>query len=114
MHCLSHHIYTNTLLDYELAAFEPIVFYHKCKPKNSKISKWLLKLAFILIVPVNLLFKLVLNPVFKLTPPELLYGICLLQIPILYLINGDLPTSINLFLCIHLVFGFIFYKMVLC
>ena len=38
MHCISHHIYTNTLLDYELGGFEPLMYYHRCLPKNHKFS----------------------------------------------------------------------------
>lgn len=35
MHCISHHLYPNTELDYEAAAFEPITFYLRSLPENS-------------------------------------------------------------------------------
>jgi hypothetical protein len=34
MHCMSHHQYPNTELDYEVAALEPIGYFLRSMPKN--------------------------------------------------------------------------------
>ena len=39
-HCLSHHIYPNTLLDYEIGIFEPIMKFHRCQTKNHKFAQF--------------------------------------------------------------------------
>jgi hypothetical protein len=38
MHCLSHHEYTNTLLDYELQAYEPLAYFIRVMPKNTLLK----------------------------------------------------------------------------
>jgi hypothetical protein len=38
MHCLSHHSYSNTLLDYEIQGLEPFVYYLRVHPKNTVIG----------------------------------------------------------------------------
>ena len=42
MHCVSHHLYPNTELDYEIAAFEPIGYYLRSMPENKFVNQLLL------------------------------------------------------------------------
>lgn len=37
MHCISHHTYSNTLLDFEIQGLEPLAYYLKIQPKNNII-----------------------------------------------------------------------------
>ena len=38
MHCLSHHIYPNTELDYENASLEPFAYFLRSMPENSPFA----------------------------------------------------------------------------
>lgn len=40
MHALSHHLYTNTLMDLEVSAFEPLIFWNprRNKPLHAKLA----------------------------------------------------------------------------
>lgn len=88
MHCLSHHSYPNTLIDFEIQALEPIIYYLKVSPKNSPFL-WLFKeIMLIISMPLNILLKLVLLPLAKLRWPEWQYVVPILQLPVLWAITG--------------------------
>lgn len=61
-------------------------------------------------IPLNILLKLVVVPLTKRVQPEWNYLIPLMQIVVLYLLNGNICLSVKLFLAIHCFFGFIFEK----
>ena len=65
MHCLSHHIYPNTLLDYEAAALEPVAYFLRISPQNKFYTEPLLILLLIFVQPLNLILKLFIVPVIK-------------------------------------------------
>lgn len=50
-------------------------------------------------------------PITQRKQPEWFYVIPLVQIPILYLLIGDINISIKIFLAIHVTFGFVFSKL---
>jgi hypothetical protein len=65
MHCLSHHEYTNTLLDYELQAFEPIVYFVKAMPQNTILKLLIAEVVYFVTIPFNIVLKLVIVPLVK-------------------------------------------------
>ncbi len=50
-HAYSHHNYANTILDYEIQAFEPLVMYLPFSVKNTRIYKIGSTIAFLVVVP---------------------------------------------------------------
>ena len=110
MHCLSHHQYTNTLLDYQLQAFEPIVYFIKVMPLNSIARLLIAQLVYLVTIPLNILLKLIIVPLVKRNKPEWEYVVPLTEIIIFYLLNGNLVESIKLFLFIQCFFGYLFTK----
>lgn len=69
MHCLSHHSYANTLIDYEIQGLEPINYYLKVSPKNPAIN-WVFKEILLLTAtPINIFLKLVMPPFTKKEQP---------------------------------------------
>jgi fatty acid desaturase len=114
MHCLNHHIYTNTLLDYEITAFYPLVNYLRVLPPNWPYIQIVFEPILILLPLLNLLLKIVVVPLTKFSPPNLLYFLTLTPIILLYIINGDMYTSIYLFVVMQMSFGFFFAKSVFC
>ena len=74
MHCISHHLYPNTELDYEVAAFEPVTFYLRSQPENSWVRVWLLEVLFFFLQPLNMTFKLLVSPIIKKRAPDFLYS----------------------------------------
>jgi hypothetical protein len=62
MHCLSHHSYPNTLLDYEIQALEPLIYYLRVLPKNTILKGVVKELFFPLTTLVNILMKIVIVP----------------------------------------------------
>lgn len=63
MHCLSHHIYPNTELDYEAAALEPIAYFLRTKPENKIYTEPLLIFTLTFVQPLNMIIKLFLVPI---------------------------------------------------
>jgi hypothetical protein len=110
MHCISHHEYTNTLLDYELQAYEPLAYFLRIMPENTILKVILIEIAYVITIPLNIVLKLLIVPLAKRIQPEWLYLVPLTQILLMYLINGDLLLSIKLFLVIHCFFGYVFTK----
>ena len=111
MHCLSHHSYANTLIDYQIQAFEPLIYYLKVSPKNNIIN-WIFKqFTLLMVTPFNILLKLIVRPVRKFVEPEWLYIVPLLQLPILWTITGNLNIAFKLFLVIHMSFSYFFTKL---
>jgi hypothetical protein len=53
----------NTELDYEIGAFEPVVFFLRTMPENSKFVELYLQVFFFFMIPINLCIKLVLKAV---------------------------------------------------
>ena len=78
MHCLSHHAYPNTLIDYEFSAIEPITNFSRCLPKNSPFSYIGMQIIFILSVPINILTKTIIVPLTKKTLPSVVQALTLL------------------------------------
>lgn len=69
MHCMSHHQYPNTELDYELAALEPIGFFLRNFPKNFVMIEPVLHIIFLFLQPLNMILKIVVVPILKFRPP---------------------------------------------
>ena len=66
MHCLSHHSYANTLIDYEIQAVEPIIYYIRILPQNTSYF-WIIKeVILMMLTPINILIKLVIRPITQL------------------------------------------------
>lgn len=79
-------------------------------PRNSLLRLVIIEIVYVLMIPMNILLKLVVVPLAKFTKPEWEYFVPLMQIVVLYLLNNDIYISIKLFLTIHCFFGFIFAK----
>ena len=62
-HAISHHSLMNTELDYEIGAFEPVVYFLRTMPSNPKYVELYLQLFFFLMIPINLIVKLILKVV---------------------------------------------------
>lgn len=39
-HCLSHHTYTNMMIDLEITAFMPFIYFLSCQPANNKLTPY--------------------------------------------------------------------------
>lgn len=65
MHCISHHMYPNTQLDYEAAALQPIAYFLRTAPENHIYTEPLLILAMIFLQPLNLVLKLIVIPIIR-------------------------------------------------
>lgn len=111
MHCMSHHIYTNTLLDYEIQALEPVAYFLKISPKN----KWFFGIVKEMLLPFgtlsNILLKTIIVPIVKRRKPELFYLSSLIQIPFIYLMTKDLFTALTLYAVMHITISAYFLKM---
>lgn len=79
-------------------------------PENSWIKVLLLEIVNTMLVPLNILLKLFIVPIMQGIKPEFWYLVPLMQIFVLYFLNGDMIVSIKLFLTIHCFLGFIFTK----
>jgi hypothetical protein len=78
MHCISHHEYTNTLLDFEIQALEPIAYYLRSQPQNRYFLGILKELSVPLLVLMNIALKIVVVPITKFSLPNLFYAVSLL------------------------------------
>lgn len=65
MHCISHHEYTNTLLDYELQAYEPLAYFLRIMPENTILKVILIEIAYVITIPLNIALKLLIVPIAK-------------------------------------------------
>lgn len=111
MHCLSHHSFSNTLLDYEIQALEPIVYYLRILPKNTILKGILKELIFPFTAFLNIILKLLIVPIINLKRPEWFYLVPLIQIPFLYLLAGEWNVALNLFMLMHIGVSFTFMKL---
>ena len=114
MHCLSHHPYPNTLIDYEFAALEPVVNFSRCLPKNSTLSYIGMQVLFLIVVLANIVTKCLIVPLITRKVPQFVQALALLQPLFIYLITGDPSFSIKLFLLMISVYGFVFGQTVIC
>jgi hypothetical protein len=110
MHCLSHHSYPNTLLDYEIQALEPMVYYLRVLPKNTILLGIVKELFFPLTTLLNILLKLLIVPLLHRKSPEWFYLVPLLQLLPLTLLAGW-ETAWRLFLVIHISCSFAYMKL---
>ena len=109
MHCLSHHSFSNTLLDYEIQAVEPLAYYLRVLPENT-LLKWIIKELFSPLATLfNIFLKIVIVPIQHRKQPEWFYLVPLLQlIPLSWMAGWQ--TGWRLFLVMHLSCSFIFFK----
>ena len=114
MHCLSHHIYPNTELDYEIAAFEPLGYYLRTLPENTLIKVIIVEIALIFIQPINMLLKLVIYPLRKFRMPDLWYGFPLILVGIFYFWFGNMGEALKFYFVMYGAFGFIMMKSLFC
>jgi len=70
----------------------------------------LVEIIYIIMIPSNIILKLLIVPIFKFCKPEFEYLVPLMQLPILYILTQNFLTSLYLFLTIHCFFGFVFAK----
>ena len=89
MHCLSHHSFTNTLLDYEATALEPVVYWLKVSPPNFFIFSILKQGMFAVAAPLSSVLKVLVLPVVMRYSPDFWYLANLAQIPVLHLMGAD-------------------------
>lgn len=110
MHCLSHHSYPNTLLDYEIQALEPLVFYLRLLPKNTILKGVIKEIFFPVATLINILMKIVIVPLQYRKQPEWFYLVPLMQLPLLTLLS-DWDIAWRLFLVMHISCSFTFFKL---
>lgn len=113
MHCISHHLYPNTELDYEIAAFEPIAFYLRNFPQNKWYMQIVLEALFFLLQPLNMLLKLLVIPIMRRTGPDLFYATPML-IFAFFLSQNSLGDAIKLYLVVYCSFGYLLMKVLFC
>jgi fatty acid desaturase len=111
MHCLSHHSYPNTLLDYEIQALEPVVYYLRILPKNTILKGVIKEAIFPLTTLLNIVLKLIIVPLQRFKQPEWFYLVPLLQLPLLYLETGQWDIAWRLFVVMHLSVSYAFMKL---
>ena len=111
MHCISHHIYPNTLLDFEIQALEPVAFYLKIQPKNTILFGITKEVLFPFATLINILFKVLILPIIKKRSPEFLYLSSLAQIPLIWLMTSDIFTALKLYAVMHIALSVFFVKM---
>lgn len=114
MHCLSHHIYPNTELDYEAAALEPLAYFLRTLPPNKVYTEAIIIFIFMFIQPLNLLFKIIIVPLLKKKKPDFWYCIPLFVFTTFYLRCGDAIFSLKLHLLIYGIFGFTMNRVLFC
>lgn len=111
MHCLSHHIYPNTLLDFEIQALEPVAYYLEIQPKNTILFGIIKEVLFPFATLTNILFKVLILPIIKKRSPEFFYLTSLIQIPLIYLMTNDICTALKLYVVMHIAISAYFVKM---
>lgn len=114
MHCLSHHPFPNTELDYEFAAFEPIVNFSRSSPKNSPLAYLGMEIIFATVSFANIVTKLIVVPIKTRTLPSGVQALSLLQILYIYIFSNDLLFSLKLYLLMLACFGIVFGKTIIC
>lgn len=114
MHVLSHHPHTNTELDYEYSSHEPLINFARNLKPNSKYVKFLYEILMLLIVPSNIITKLIVVPLTKGVMPSFPHLVNLFQIVLFYLFCNSWIESLKLWLFMTVCFGFFFGKMLLC
>ena len=114
MHCISHHLYPNTELDYEIAAFEPLGYYLRSMPKNNMFNKFFIEFLLVFLQPINMAMKLLVLPVIKQTTPDLLYSFPLLILLFATLVNNSFIVGLKLYLVIYCFFSFLLMKVLFC
>ena len=108
-HAISHHTQMNTELNYEIGAFEPVVYFLRTMPENSKFVELYLQPFFFLMIPINLCVKLILKVIRR----KKIYWELLVpysELIVLYLFIGNFLQSFLLFLYMQAIFGFLFTK----
>ena len=63
-----------------------------------------------MMTPFNMLLKLIVKPIRLGCQPEWFYLVPLLQLPILWLMTGDLLLAFKLFMTIHITISLFFSK----
>lgn len=115
MHCLSHHIYPNTELDFEAAALEPIGYFLRTMPLNKRYTEIILILLFIFIQPINMILKTIVVPIIKQRKPDFWYTIPLLVLILFYYASGEnIWAAFKLHIFMYGLFGFMFNRVLFC
>lgn len=112
-HAISHHLYPNTNVDYEIATFEPLVRFLKSQPANPIYTELLLQPFYLVMIPLNILLKL-LKPL-RGIPFDPCCLLCLAEVPFFMAVGGlPLWPALRLFLAMQGLFGFIVTKTLFC
>ena len=114
MHCLSHHLYPNTELDFEAAALEPIGFFLRNLPENHMFTEVVLVLLFMFLQPLNFILKLFVVPILRKRKPDFWYLVPSFVILTFYYTTGNFWFSLKLHFFIYGVFGLIFNRVLFC
>lgn len=114
MHCISHHLYPNTQLDYEVAAFEPIGYYLRTSPENNLFNQILLEFLFACFSPINVILKLIVVPLTKFKKPDPYHTFPLLVFFFIYLNCNTFGEALKFFLIIYCSFSFLLMKALFC
>ncbi len=69
-----------------------------------------MEIVYLIMIPMNIILKLLIVPLIKWTKPEWEYLVPLMQIAVFYFLNYDIFESIKLFLVMQCFFGYIFTK----
>lgn len=114
MHCLSHHLYPNTEIDYEAAALEPIAYFLRNKPENKIYTEPVLVFLLLFVQPLNLILKLLVVPALKKKVPEFWYAVPLCVFALFYFVSGSAWEAFKLHIFIYAFFGFAFNRVLFC
>lgn len=114
MHCLSHHLYPNTEIDYEAAALEPIAYFLRNKPQNKIYTEPVIIFLLLFVQPLNLILKLLVVPALKKKVPELWYAVPLCVFALFYYVSGSAWEAFKLHIFIYAFFGFAFNRVLFC
>ncbi len=114
MHCISHHLYPNTELDYEIAGFEPVAYYLRSLPENKLICQIILEMSLVFAQPINMTMKLLVLPLTKHKKPDFLYSFPLLVILFGYFMTGSLAVAFKYYLITYCFYTFLLFKVLFC
>jgi len=101
-------------LDYEAAAFEPLVYYLRTSPENDKLIKIYIQIVYFMIQPLNMALNVVILPIIKFVKPDLWYGFPMLIMLYFYAFNGNVWLSFKMYLFLYGIFGVMFGRASFC
>lgn len=114
MHCISHHIYVNTELDFEVTGLEPIAFWLRSKPQNKFYTQFIIQPILAMGSAMNIIMNMTVFPLINKRKPNPDYFYPMVVFLFIYFINGNVTMSIKLWFFIYIFYSFFFFKILLC